>query len=112
MDLTLQKLRTLWQSIRTRAEGEKGSLRAGLSRATVAALDGDVLTLRVPDPMAHEVIKRDLATVKKAIADVTGRGLDVRLAIGAATPPPETGVAGGDGEDQDDLMRYALEKLS
>jgi DNA polymerase-3 subunit gamma/tau len=112
MDLTLQKLRTLWQSIRTRAEGEKGSLRAGLSRATVAALDGDVLTLRVPDPMAHEVIKRDLATVKKAIADVTGRGLDVRLAVGAATPPPETGVAGGDGEDQDDLMRYALEKLS
>jgi DNA polymerase-3 subunit gamma/tau len=112
MDLTLQKLRTLWQSIRTRAEGEKGSLRAGLSRATVAALDGEVLTLRVPDPMAHEVIKRDLATVKKAIADVTGRGLDVRLAVGAATPPPETGVAGGDGEDQDDLMRYALEKLS
>jgi DNA polymerase-3 subunit gamma/tau len=111
MDLTLQKLRTLWQSIRTRAEGEKGSLRAGLSRATVAALDGDVLTLRVPDPMAHEVIKRDLATVKKAIADVTGRGLDVRLAVGAATPP-ETGVAGGDGEAQDDLMRYALEKLS
>jgi DNA polymerase-3 subunit gamma/tau len=112
MDLTLQKLRTLWQSIRTCAEGEKGSLRAGLSRATVAALDGDVLTLRVPDPMAHEVIKRDLATVKKAIADVTGRGLDVRLAVGAATPPPETGGAGGDGEDQDELMRYALEKLS
>jgi DNA polymerase III subunit gamma/tau len=112
MDLTLQKLRTLWQSIRSRAEGEKGSLRAGLSRATVAALDGDVLTLRVPDPMAHEVIKRDLATVKKAIADVTGCGLDVRLAVGAGAPPPETGVAGGDGEDQDDLIRYALEKLS
>ena len=112
MDLTLQKLRTLWQSIRTRAEGEKGSLRAGLSRATVAALDGDVLTLRVPDPMAHEVIKRDIATVKKAIADVTGRGLEVRLAVGAGAPPPETGVGGAGGEDQDDLMRYALEKLS
>jgi DNA polymerase-3 subunit gamma/tau len=112
IDLTVQKLRTLWQSIRTRAEGEKGSLRAGLSRATVAALDGDVLTLRVPDPMANEVIKRDLATVKKAIADVTGRSLDVRLAVGAAAPLPETGVVPGDGEDHDDLMRYALEKLS
>ena len=118
MELSLQKLRTLWSSIRTRAEGEKGSLRAGLSRATVAALDGGVLTLRVPDPMASEVIKRDLATVKKAIADVTGRSVDVRVTVGAGVPPPEaggapdTGVASDGGEDQDDLMRYALEKLS
>jgi hypothetical protein len=112
MELSLQKLRTLWQNIRTRAEGEKSSLRAGLSRATVAALDGSVLTLRVPDPMASEVIKRDLATVKKAIAEVTGRSVDVRVAIGAAAPPPDNGVPGDDGEDADDLMRYALEKLT
>jgi DNA polymerase-3 subunit gamma/tau len=119
MDLSLQKLRTLWSSIRTRAEGEKGSLRAGLSRATVAALNGDVLTLRVPDPMASEVIKRDLATVKKAIADVTGRSVEVRVTVGAGVPPPDagggapdTGVSSDGGEDQDDLMRYALEKLS
>jgi DNA polymerase-3 subunit gamma/tau len=119
MELSLQKLRTLWQSIRTRAEGEKSSLRAGLSRATVAALDGDVLTLRVPDTMASEMIKRDLATVKKAIAEVTGRSVEVRVSIGAGAPPPdagrssdETGIASDDGEHQDDLMRYALEKLS
>ena len=119
MDLSLQKLRTLWQSIRTRAESEKGSLRAGLSRATVAALDGDVLTLRVPDPVASEMIKRDLATVKKAIAEVTGRAVDVRVTVGAGAPPPDiggsgpdTGVSDGGGEEQDDLMRYALEKLS
>ena len=112
MDLSLQKLRTLWQNIRTRAEGEKSSLRAGLSRATVASLDGAVLTLRVPDPMASEVIKRDLATVKKAIAEVTGRAVDVRVAIGAGAPPPDNGVPGDDGEDADDLMRYALEKLT
>jgi DNA polymerase-3 subunit gamma/tau len=112
MELSLQKLRTLWQSIRTRAEGEKGSLRAGLSRATVAALDGDVLTLRVPDPVASEMLKRDLATVKKAIAEVTGRSVEVRVAVGAAAPPTETGVSSEDGEDHDDLMRYALEKLT
>jgi len=113
MELTLQKLRTLWQNIRTRAESEKGSLRAGLSRATVAALEGNVLTLRVPDPPASEVIKRDVATVKKAIAEVTGCSLDLRVTVGSAgAPPAETGVPAGDGEDQDDLMRYALEKLS
>jgi DNA polymerase III subunit gamma/tau len=112
MELSLQKLRTLWQSIRMRAESEKGSLRAALSRATIAALDGDVLTLRVPDSVTGEMLKRDAATVKKAIADVTGRTLEVRVAVGAAGPPPETGVSEDDGEVGDDLMRYALEKLS
>ena len=119
MELSLQKLRSLWQSIRMNAEGEKGSLRAGLSRATVASLDGDVLMLRVPDPMASEVIKRDVATVKKAIADVTGRSLDVRVAIGAGAATPDvgggataTGESNAGGEEHDDLMRYALEKLS
>jgi DNA polymerase III subunit gamma/tau len=111
MELSLQKLRTLWQNIRTRAESQKSSLRAGLSRATVAALDGNTLTLRVPDPPAGEMLKRDIATVKKAIADVTGRTLDVRVAVGAAAPPPETGAGGDDGEESDDLVRYALEKL-
>jgi DNA polymerase-3 subunit gamma/tau len=118
-ELSLTKIRSLWSSIRMRAEGEKGSLRAGLSRATVAALDGDVLTLRVPDPPAGEVLRRDVATVKKAIAEVTGRNLDLRIALGAGGPPPDTGGApdsggsnGGGGEDSDDLMRYALEKLS
>jgi hypothetical protein len=57
------------------------------------------------------MLKKDLATVKKAIAEVTGRALDVRVAVGAGAAPPETGFSGDDGEEQDDLMRYALEKL-
>ena len=118
-ELSLNKIRSLWQSIRMRAEGEKGSLRAGLSRATVASLDGDVLTLRVPDPPAGEVLRRDAATVKKAIAEVIGRNLELRIALGAGAAPadagggaPPLGIANGGGEDSDDLMRYALEKLS
>jgi DNA polymerase-3 subunit gamma/tau len=111
-DLSVQKLRSLWQSIRMRAETEKSSLRAGLSRATVAALDGDVLMLRVPDPMASEVIKRDIATVKKAIAEITGRRVDVRVAVGSGASAPPDGASNDDGEHADDLMRYALEKLT
>jgi len=117
-ELSLTKIRSLWQSIRMRAEGEKGSLRAGLSRAAVASLDGDVLTLRVSDPPAGEVLRRDAATVKKAIAEVTGRNLELRIALGSGAPPPDpggapdTGGSNGGGEHSDDLMRYALEKLS
>jgi hypothetical protein len=112
MELSVQKLRSLWQSIRMRAETEKSSLRAGLSRATVAALDGDVLMLRVPDPPASEVIKRDLATVKRAIAEITGRSVDVRVAVGSGATAPPDGPSNDDGEHADDLMRYALEKLT
>jgi DNA polymerase-3 subunit gamma/tau len=112
-ELSLSKLRSLWQNIRTRAEERKTSLRAALSRATVASLEGNVLTLRVPDPINADVLKRDVVTVRTAIADVTGHPLDVRVVVGAgAAPPEEDGPTADDGEDGDDLMRYALEKLT
>jgi len=111
-ELSVQKLRSLWNNIRTRAEAEKNSLRAGLSRATVAALDGDVLMLRVPDPPAADIIKRDVASVKKAIAEITGRNVDVRVTVGSGGTPPPDGTSNHDGEGADDLMRYALEKLT
>jgi DNA polymerase III subunit gamma/tau len=112
-DLTVQKVRSLWQNVRTRAEGEKPSLRATLSRATVAALDGGTLTLRVPDPVTAEMLKKDVPTLRKAIEGVTGHALEVRVSVAAAAPAPETGLSHDDAEDDpDDLMRYALEKLT
>ena len=103
-DLSLQKLRTLWQSVRTRAEENKPSLTAALSRASVDALDGATVVLRVPIPPMADLVKRELPTLRHAIADVTGRELDVRIVTGAgASPPPDA--------QEDDLMRYALEKL-
>ena len=112
-ELSLSKLRSLWQNIRTRAEERKTSLRAALSRATLASLEGGVLTLRVPDPINADVLKRDVVTVRTAIADVLGHPLDVRVVVGAgAAPPEEDGPTAEDGEDGDDLMRYALEKLT
>ncbi len=111
-ELSVQKLRSLWNNIRARAEAEKSSLRAGLSRANVAALDGGVLTLRVPDPPAADIIKRDIASVKNAIAEITGRSVDVRVSVGSGGTPPPNGPSLQDGEGADDLMRYALEKLS
>ena len=113
MDLSLTKLRTLWQNVRTRAEEAKPSLNAALGRASVDALDGDTVVLRIPIPPMVDVVKRDLATLKKAIADVTGRALDVRIVSGASAPPPPNGNAVADDEDDpDDLMRYALERLT
>jgi type II secretory pathway component PulM len=110
MELSLQKLRTLWSSVRTRAEEAKPSLNAALGRATVDALENDTVVLRIPIPPMVELVKRELPTLKKAIADVTGRALDVRIVSGAGAPPSENDAPSGG--DDDDLMRYALEKLS
>jgi DNA polymerase III subunit gamma/tau len=112
MELSLQKLRTLWQQIRTRAEEVKPSLNAPLSRATVEGLERDTIVLRIPVPPMAEVVKRELPALKRAIAAVTGRTLDVRVVSGASPPPPQTGVADDGGEEPpDDLMRYALDTL-
>jgi DNA polymerase-3 subunit gamma/tau len=115
MEMSLQKLRTRWSSIRQRAEEAKPSLNAPLSRATVESLDGDTVALRIPIPPMADVVKRDLATLKKAIADVTGRALDVRVVTGASAPPPELVVThdddAGDAADEGGLLDYALKKL-
>jgi len=109
-ELSLQKVRSLWSNVRTRAEGEKVSLRAVLSRATVAALEGDVLTLRVPDSSAAELLRGNLSTLRKAIEDVLGRPLTVSIGVESARPlDPEPDHDGDD--DPSDLMRYALKKF-
>ncbi|GAC1404893.1 MAG: hypothetical protein NVSMB64_08860 [Candidatus Velthaea sp.] len=110
-DLNLVKVRSLWTNVRMRAEGEKPSLRASLSRATVDALDGDTLTLRAPDPNNAELLRANVATIRKAIDGVIGRPLDLRIIVdtgrNASAPDPETPTA-----DREDLMRYAIKKLT
>jgi len=109
-ELSLQKVRSLWSNVRTRAESEKVSLRAVLSRATVAALEGDVLTLRVPDSSAADLLRGNLATLRKAIDEVLGRALTVSIGVESArATDPAPDHDGGD--DPSDLMRYALKKF-
>ncbi|HTD33578.1 MAG TPA: DNA polymerase III subunit gamma/tau [Candidatus Elarobacter sp.] len=115
IELSLQKLRTRWSAIRQRAEEVKPSLNAPLSRATVEALDGETVVLRIPIPPMADIVKRDLATLKKAIADATGHALEIRVVSGAAGPPPGGGSPNGGGEPPDDdeggLLDYALKTL-
>jgi DNA polymerase-3 subunit gamma/tau len=107
-DLSVQKMRELWMNVRSRAEAEKPSLRAGLSRAAIDALEGDVLTLRVPDVPNAEMLKASTAAIRKAIEGVTGRALQIRITV-ANTRAPEA-QADAD-EDPGDLHKYFVEKL-
>jgi hypothetical protein len=103
-------VRSLWSNVRTRAESEKVSLRAVLSRATVAALEGDVLTLRVPDSGAAELLRGNLPTLRKAIDEVLGRSLTISIGVESARASDPAPDHEGD-DDPSDLMRYALKKF-
>jgi hypothetical protein len=115
-ELSLQKIRSLWQSIRTRAEEVRPSLNAPLSRATLEDLDGTTLVIRVPTPPLADVVKSNLATLVSAIEKVTGRALSVRVVGGSGAVPhgSDAGAARG-GEPVSDgeagLLDYALKTL-
>jgi DNA polymerase-3 subunit gamma/tau len=110
-ELSLQKVRSLWNNVRTRAESEKVSLRAALSRATVASLEGDVLTLRVPDGAAAELLRGNLPTLRKAIDEVLGRSLTLAIGLESSARPSEPAPDHDGDDDPSGLMRYAFEKL-
>ena len=46
-----------WQSIRTRVEGERQSLRTQLSRAQPEAIEGNALVIKLPNAIFAETLK-------------------------------------------------------
>ncbi len=112
--LTTAKLRSLWQNVRARAESEKPSMAATLSRATIEAVTDELITLRMPDTTGGEALKRSLDTLVKAIEGVVGRAIPVRVVVGSAAPAAASDPA-TDGEfpeeHPDDVARYAFDRL-
>jgi len=106
-DFSLQKVRSLWQNVRTRVEDEKPSMSGPLSSTMVEKLEGDTLTLRASSPPNAQLLRAQQALVQKALADVLGRPLSLVIVQGPGAPPPTD-----EGGDDDDLMRYALKRLS
>jgi DNA polymerase-3 subunit gamma/tau len=113
--LTIAKVRSLWSSVRTRAEGEKPSIAAQLGRATIDAVGDDTITLRMPDPISGEALKRNIDTLRAAVDGVIGRPIDVRVIVGAAGPPLASDSAGdaesAPEEHPDDVAKYAFDRL-
>jgi hypothetical protein len=108
--LSLQKIGALWQNVSTRVASQKGSLKATLTHTRVTALDGDTLTLTVPDKVRGELLKADLAVVRSAINGVLGHPLEIRIVVENGRAAPAVGAAQPDAEPID-LVRYANERL-
>jgi DNA polymerase-3 subunit gamma/tau len=107
-DLSLHKIRSLWQNVRTRIATAKVTLSAPLSQTTVHALDGDVLTLRVADRTSAEILKTNLATLRTALDALLGRTLEIRISVDNGRTPPPAEI---DDERETDLVRYAIDRL-
>jgi DNA polymerase-3 subunit gamma/tau len=105
--LSLQKVRAAWQSIRSKVESERQSLRAPLSRAAIDALESNAVVLKLPDSWSADALRDHAKIIEQAIADVLGVPLAVRLRIdgsGAASAPQKE-------DDADVLFDYANQRI-
>ena len=111
-ELTLAKVRSLWSNVRARAEADKPSLAASLGRAAIDAVTDDSITLRTPDPIAGETLKRNLDTLRRAVDAVIGRPIELRVLSGAVPPASDPAPdAERPEEHPDDVARYAFDRL-
>jgi DNA polymerase-3 subunit gamma/tau len=112
-DLTLTKIRSLWSSVRARAESEKPPIAASLGRATIDAVGDDGIVLRMPDPVTAESLKRSMDVLQRAIAGVIGRSVHVRVVVGSAGPPASESRPDDEppAEHPDDVAQYAFDRL-
>ncbi|HXF33809.1 MAG TPA: DNA polymerase III subunit gamma/tau [Candidatus Acidoferrales bacterium] len=105
--LTPQKVRSLWQNVRTRVESEKISLSGILARTMIDFAEG-TLTLRVTEAASADLLRPDLPTIERAVAEVVGVPLKVVVRLDGAARTPVPAV---EENDDGDLLGYALKKL-
>jgi hypothetical protein len=106
-DVSLQKVRAAWQSIRGKVEGERQSLSAPLSRAAIDSVESNAVVLKLPNTWSAETLRDHSALIEKAIADVLGVPLKLRLKVDGSAP---RGAAAQE-ESTDALFDYANERI-
>jgi DNA polymerase III subunit gamma/tau len=105
---SLQKVRAAWQSIRAKVEGQRQSLRAPLSRAVVESVEGNTVTLGLPEAWLADALRDHAALIERAIEDVLGVALGVRLRVDGSVRAKS---AAAEPEDPDELFNYASELI-
>lgn len=116
---SLQRVRSQWQSVRTRAASERASLRAAFARATVDAVDAESVTVRHGDEAMASFLRSSAEIVERAMRDVLGRPmrLIVRTEAGASAERPAheaddaPRAANEGGEPEPGLLAYARRQL-
>ena len=118
--ISLQKVRAAWQSIRSKVESDRQSLRAPLSRAAIEALESNAVVLKLPDAWSADALRDHAALIEEAIAEVLGTPLKVTLRVDGGARSPRGGAPGSvasmtasapDEESPDALFDYANQRI-
>jgi DNA polymerase III subunit gamma/tau len=117
-EISVQKVRAAWQSIRGKVESERPPLRIPLAGTVVEAVDGNALILKLRDAASADMLRDHTKMIEAAIADVLGRPLKVTLRVegNAARSKDEPRAAAApasapEPEDADALFNYASERI-
>lgn len=105
---SLHKVKAAWQSIRGKVEGQRQSLRAPLSRAVVESVEENTLTLGLPEPWLADTLRDYVTLIERAIEDVTGTPMRVKLRVDGAV---RAKAQAREPEDPDELFNYASEVI-
>ena len=117
-EISVQKVRAAWQSIRGKVESERPPLRIPLAGTVVEAVDGNAVILKLRDTASADMLRDHTKMIEAAIADVLGRPLKVTLRVEgnaarskgeprpAAAPAPAV-----EPDDADALFNYASERI-
>ena len=76
---TLQRIRSLWDQIRTRVYEKAKPIQGPLSRATVDALEDGTLTIRIVDAPQEEYVRGKAALIEDALEQLLGTRLRVAI---------------------------------
>ena len=114
--VTIQKVRAAWQSIRTKVESEKASLRAQLSRAVPDSIDGNAIVIKLPNSLMADILKDNAKLVEGAIAEVLGTNLKASFKVDGAAKGAKGGTAAPTAatvqdDDPDELLSYLNERI-
>jgi DNA polymerase III subunit gamma/tau len=118
--ISVQKVRAAWQSVCSKVEGERQSLRAPLSRAAIEAVEGNAVVLKLPNTWSADALREYAPLIEQAIADVLGVPLKVTLRVdgsagrsrGSASGNVASMTASAREEDgADALFDYANERI-
>jgi DNA polymerase-3 subunit gamma/tau len=114
--VTIQKVRAAWQSIRTKVESERASLRTQLSRAVPDSIEGNAVIIKLPNQPLADTLKDHAKLVESAMAEVLGTHLKASFKVDGAAARSKGGSAAPTAatvqdEDPDELLSYLNERI-
>ena len=116
--VSLQKVRSAWQSVRAKVQSEYPPLRGPLSGALVDEVNGATITVIARNNGADEaVLRQRVGLLEAAVANVLG--VPMKIAVRVETSPrPKASASSGSAtlnpqpaEDADVLFQYANERI-